>query len=197
MHTTTDKVSDHDLPCNTRKLIPHSVLIHEGKTPDKSYVHPCQNETVCGRRKRKKKKTTPTRLSFTVLCLSLVAQLCLILCDPMDCSPPGSYVLGILQARILELVAILSFRGYFPPTVQMMGWKQKKWTSNPDSLPLRTHWARLVSHPGSLPGLGPEAGVSWGRGSWEHVAGCVPPKWTRSACCPLQSPKHPATGRIN
>ena len=59
MHTTTDKVSDHDLPCNTRKLIPHSVLIHEGKTPDKSYVHPCQNETVCGRRKRKKKKQHP------------------------------------------------------------------------------------------------------------------------------------------
>ena len=30
-------------------------------------------------------------------------QLCLILCDPVDCSPPGSSVRGILQARILEL----------------------------------------------------------------------------------------------
>ena len=29
-----------------------------------------------------------------------VAQLCLTLCDPMDCSPPGSSVQGILQARI-------------------------------------------------------------------------------------------------
>ena len=29
-------------------------------------------------------------------------QLCLTLCDPMDCSPPGSSVYGILQARILE-----------------------------------------------------------------------------------------------
>ena len=29
-----------------------------------------------------------------------VAQLCLTLCDPMDCSPPGSFVCGILQARI-------------------------------------------------------------------------------------------------
>ena len=28
--------------------------------------------------------------------------LCLTLCDPMDCSPPGSSVHGILQARILE-----------------------------------------------------------------------------------------------
>ena len=31
-----------------------------------------------------------------------VAQLCLTLCDPMDCSPPGSFVHGILQAGILE-----------------------------------------------------------------------------------------------
>ena len=30
---------------------------------------------------------------------------CLTLCDPMDCSPPGSSVHGILQARILEWVA--------------------------------------------------------------------------------------------
>ena len=36
----------------------------------------------------------------------LVAQLCLTLCDPVDCSPPGSSVRGILQARILEWVAI-------------------------------------------------------------------------------------------
>ena len=36
----------------------------------------------------------------------LVAQLCLTLCDSMDCSPPGSFVHGILQARILEWVAI-------------------------------------------------------------------------------------------
>ena len=35
-----------------------------------------------------------------------VAQLCPTLCDPMDCSPPGSSVHGILQARILEWVAI-------------------------------------------------------------------------------------------
>ena len=33
-------------------------------------------------------------------------QLCPTLCNPMDCSPPGSSVHGILQARILEWVAI-------------------------------------------------------------------------------------------
>ena len=35
------------------------------------------------------------------------------LCDPMDCSPPGSSIHGILQARILEWVAILFSRGCF------------------------------------------------------------------------------------
>ena len=34
-----------------------------------------------------------------------VTQSCLTLCDPMDCSPPGSSVHGILQARMLEWVA--------------------------------------------------------------------------------------------
>ena len=42
---------------------------------------------------------------------SEVAQLCLTLCDPMDWSPPGSSVHGILQARILEWVAISFSRG--------------------------------------------------------------------------------------
>ena len=36
----------------------------------------------------------------------LVTQSCPTLCDPMNCSPPGSFVRGILQARILEQVAI-------------------------------------------------------------------------------------------
>ena len=35
-----------------------------------------------------------------------VTQSCLTLCDPMDCSLPGSSVHGILQARVLEWVAI-------------------------------------------------------------------------------------------
>ena len=41
----------------------------------------------------------------------LVAQSCPTVCDPMDCSPPGSSVHGILQARILEWVAIPFSRG--------------------------------------------------------------------------------------
>ena len=45
----------------------------------------------------------------------LVAQLCLILCDPTDCGPPGFSVLGILQARILEWIAISLSRGSSRP----------------------------------------------------------------------------------
>ena len=41
----------------------------------------------------------------------LVAQSCPTLCDPMDCSPPGSSIHGILQARILECIAIPFSRG--------------------------------------------------------------------------------------
>ena len=41
----------------------------------------------------------------------LVTQLCPTLCDPMDCSLPGSSVHGILQARILEWAAISFSRG--------------------------------------------------------------------------------------
>ena len=61
----------------------------------------------------------------------LIAQSCLTLCDPMDCSASGSSVLGILQARILEWVAILFSRGFFPtlPRVNssiflVVGWVQ-------------------------------------------------------------------------
>ena len=41
-----------------------------------------------------------------VCCCCLVTKSCPILCNLMDCSLPGSSVHGILQARILEWVAI-------------------------------------------------------------------------------------------
>ena len=49
---------------------------------------------------------------------SEVAQLCPTLCDSVDCSPPGSSVHGILQARILEWVAISFSRGSSQPRDQ-------------------------------------------------------------------------------
>ena len=45
---------------------------------------------------------------------SSVAQSCPALCDLMDCNLPGSSVHGILQARILQWVAISSSQGIFP-----------------------------------------------------------------------------------
>ena len=64
--------------------------------------------------------TPETNIVLYINCISvkkkresevLVAQLCLTLCDSMDCSPPGSSVHGILQVRILARVAIPSSRG--------------------------------------------------------------------------------------
>ena len=50
--------------------------------------------------------------SWNLLC----AQLYLLLCDTMNCSPAGFSVHGIFQARILERVAISSSRGSFQPS---------------------------------------------------------------------------------
>ena len=82
----------------------------------------------------------------------LVTQSCPALCDPMDCSPPGSSVHGIFQPRILEWVTI-SFPGNllnqgikpaFPGlgrspgkgngyTLQILAWRIP-WTEEPGGL---------------------------------------------------------------
>ena len=76
-------------------------------------------------------------LTCVYVCV-LVAQSCLTLCDPMDCSPPGSSVHGILQAGILAWVAIsfsihpqnqlqqlilTSLPLFFPPTLESRTFK--------------------------------------------------------------------------
>ena len=50
--------------------------------------------------------------------ISSVAQSCPTLCDPMDCSPPGSSLHGILQARILEWVAMRTSRDLPNPGIE-------------------------------------------------------------------------------
>ena len=42
------------------------------------------------------------KLMINCCCQCSVAKSCSTVCDPMDCSPPGSYILGISQARILK-----------------------------------------------------------------------------------------------
>ena len=51
---------------------------------------------------------------YQIMCLyeTVVTQLCPTLCDPTDYSPPASSVHGILQARIVEWVAIPFSRRY-------------------------------------------------------------------------------------
>ena len=56
-------------------------------------------------------KNTGVGCHFLLQCMKVqseseVAQLCLTLSDPMDCSPPGSSAHGIFQARVLEWGAI-------------------------------------------------------------------------------------------
>ena len=53
--------------------------------------------------------------SFCEIKWSEVTQSCPTLCDPMDCSLPGSSLHGILQARVLEWVDISFSRGSFRP----------------------------------------------------------------------------------
>ena len=60
----------------------------------------------------------------------LVTQSCLTLCNPMDCSTPGSSVHGILQAGILEWVAVPS-----PGNLPNPGIKPGSSTLQADSLP--------------------------------------------------------------
>ena len=55
-----------------------------------------------------------------------VAQLCPTLRDPMDCSPPGSSIHGIFQARVLEWGAI-AFSDDPPPRVMEIKIKVNKW----------------------------------------------------------------------
>ena len=52
------------------------------------------------------------------VCVCMHAQSCPTLCDSIDCSPPGSSVHGIFQARVLEPVFVSFSRGSSPPRDQ-------------------------------------------------------------------------------
>ena len=66
-------------------------------------------------RKSRNKHFPPTDVAFHTLCVCVCAQSSPTLCHPMDYSPPGTSFHGILQARILEQVAISSSRGSSRP----------------------------------------------------------------------------------
>ena len=69
-----------------------------------------QTDAVLSHRQRQGSSRRDSGVS-KMPCACLVAQSCPTLCIPMDCRPPGASVHGILQARILEWVAICYSRG--------------------------------------------------------------------------------------
>ena len=78
-----------------------------------------------------------------------VAQSCLTLCDPMDCSLPGSYVHGIFQARVLEWDAIAFSESSHLDTIKRESKKEKKKNmyacdeNSGDSLSSRVHTCNI------------------------------------------------------
>ena len=77
-----------------------------------------------------------------------IAQLCPTLCDPMDCSPSGSSVHGLLQARILEWEAIAFSRGSSHLGIEL-GSPALQADSLPSEPPGRSPWISelgIVSH---------------------------------------------------
>ena len=58
--------------------------------------------------------------SYTYSVLCLVPQSFLTLCEPVDCSPPGSFVHGILQARIMEWVVMTSSGESSQPRIELV-----------------------------------------------------------------------------
>ena len=55
-----------------------------------------------------------------IYCCCVVIKSCPTPRDPMDCSPPGSSVHGLFQARIFECVTISYSRGYSNPGTQLV-----------------------------------------------------------------------------
>ena len=103
-------------------------------------------------------KRCPTSyIIVTVLCL--VTQSSPTLCDPMECSPPAFSVHRILQARILEWVALPSSRGIFltqrwsPRLLCPLPWQVGSLPLGPPGKPPCTH--HISSTCSTLPGSSP------------------------------------------
>ena len=119
--------------------------------------HPCPNLCPCSRqecnllfgsplshhqqqaRNPPKRSSSPTSLFcllvhysvwfgfYFLWCSSSITQSCLTLCDPVDCSPPGSSIHGILQARILEWAVMPSSRVSYPQRLNSRLWRLLNW----------------------------------------------------------------------
>ena len=132
-------------------------------------------------------------------------QSCPALCDPRDCSPPGSSVLGISQARRLECVTISFHRGCSQPRNQT----RVSYTAGEFFTTKPPANARDISGEGSVPGSGRSPGGGHGnplqysclenpkdRGAWRaRVPGVAKSwtwlKWLSMRACTWEAPFHP------
>ena len=83
------------------------------------------------------------------LAWSEVAQSCLTLCDPIDCSLSGSSVHGIFQARVLEWIAISFSRGIFPTQESNPGLphcRQTLYCLSHQGIPSLAYWSLFYRH---------------------------------------------------
>ena len=129
----------------------------------------------------------------------LVAQSCPTLCDPTDCSPPGSSVHRILKAKILEWVSIPFSRGFSPTrdrtrVSHIVGRRSAVWATRESLLSpvaprrqvLPTPQVSLEPRPPpSGPPVGSRPAVTWVTSCWDWAEAplshaCVPDpqKWS-------------------
>ena len=72
-------------------------------------------------------KNTGVGCHFLLQCMKVkseseIVQSCLTLSEPIDCSPPGSYVHWTFQARVLEWGAIMSLSKWWELVMDMEAW---------------------------------------------------------------------------
>ena len=91
-----------------------------------------------------KPKVTKAKLAHSCCCCGLVPQSRLSPCDPPDCSPPGSSIHGISQARTLWWVAISFLRGSSQPRdrAHVSCTAGRVFTAEPPGKPLLTNNAK-------------------------------------------------------
>ena len=118
-----------DSLCSSLDIVPGNYTTHL-EWPSSFSSGPARRSQKCGRLGCSWRFVVTNKSAVNPLCISVsrclncifrvrvCAQSCPALCDPMDCSPPGSSVHGISQARIQAWVAIPFSRGSSRPRDQ-------------------------------------------------------------------------------
>ena len=118
-------------------------------------------------------------------CCVLSLQLCPTLCGPMDCSPPGSSVLGILQARIL--FAMPSSRASSQPgdrahVLCLLHWQVGSLPLMPPGNPCLDYCSFVINFKSG--NMSPSALSTFSRLFWPFAVPCIP-VWILGSACQL------------